>query len=52
MKKTEAVKYIYNHLHDYEGGLPHAVAVYNYLSNFGEIELNEIIIKKYLNERS
>lgn len=51
MKKTEAVKYIYYHLYDFEGGLPKAVEIYNYLSNFGEIELSEIIIKNYLNER-
>ena len=51
MNKTKAVKYIYNNLYDYEGGLPRAIAIYNYLSSFGELELNESIIKKYFNER-
>lgn len=53
MTKTKAVKAIYGLLksHDMDGGLPRAVAIYNYLTAHGEIEITGATIMGYFARR-
>lgn len=44
LPKAQAVKLIFNRM---EGGLPEAVAVYNYLGCFGEIGVTSDMIEDY-----